>query len=225
MTFPFPFLMSMGAATDPHFSNVSLLLHGNASPIVDSSKYSRVPSAVNSVTISTVVFKFGGGSLLFPDPSDMLFSGSADLNPGADDFTLEFWIRFRSLKTNQIIWSGGVGNSGFFLLWMNGNTLKVSRQGISDVLTYNWVGREANSWYHIAVSRQSDMMRIFIDGAIMASETVTQNFPNGTNIVLGSYGGSGEYRLDAYIDDLRFTKGICRYVSSFTPPTSQLPDK
>jgi hypothetical protein len=77
-----------------------------------------------------------------------------------------------------------------------------------------------NNWYHLAVTRSSNTIRLFVNGTVEASNTVTSASMDSLvakPICLGrtGYGDSG---ANAFIDDLRITKGIARYTSNFTPP-------
>jgi hypothetical protein len=62
--------------TDPYFSNVSLLLHGDgangSTTIVDSSPSPKTVTAVGNAQISTAQSKFGGSSLAFDGSGDYL---------------------------------------------------------------------------------------------------------------------------------------------------------
>ena len=85
----------------------------------------------------------------------------------------------------------------------------------------------ANTWTHIAVSRNSGTWRGFVNGVQMGS-TTTQGTASITGTerfvgVLGTTGGGNAW--NGYIDDLRVTQGIGRYITNFTPPTSQLQDQ
>lgn len=75
---------------DPLEDSVSLLLHGDATPIVDSTK---IPKSVtnNNVTIREDNFKFGNGSLHFNNSSYLSLTHSDLAN---NPFTIEGWIYF-----------------------------------------------------------------------------------------------------------------------------------
>ena len=80
------------------------------------------------------------------------------------------------------------------------------------------------AWAHFAVSRQGGDFRMFINGNLTASATsVGLNInDSGGNVFIGR-SEPGNY-LNAYLNDFRITKGICRYSAPFTPPTSRFPD-
>jgi hypothetical protein len=99
--------------TDPYFSNVSLLLHGDgtngSTTIVDSSASPKTLTAFGNAQISTAQSKFGGSSIAFDGTGDYLsISSSNDLTLGTSDFTLETWARLATVSAqhNQIITTG-----------------------------------------------------------------------------------------------------------------------
>jgi hypothetical protein len=76
----------------------------------------------------------------------------------------------------------------------------------------------AGQWNHIAISRISGTNYLFVNGAVAG--TSTQTFPNQANYV--SIGAAPAYAFffNGYIDEVRISKGVARYYSAFTPPTT-----
>ena len=79
-------------------------------------------------------------------------------------------------------------------------------------------------WHHIAVVRNGSTWYLFRDGTEVHSDTdnspildISQPLDIGNSFDLGNavYG-----YMPGYIDELRFSKGIARWTSGFTPPTS-----
>ena len=81
-----------------------------------------------------------------------------------------------------------------------------------------------NTWYHIAVSRSGTTTRMFLDGVQTGSSwTDTTNYTAVDYVCVGNnypatIGWAG------YIDDVRITKGVARYTSTFTVPSSEFPN-
>ena len=211
---------------DPDFNNVSLLLHGDgtngSTTILDSSPSPKTVTAVGDAQISTAQNKFGGASIAFDGSGDYLtIPSTAAFEFGANDYTIEFWLKktlnslggFVDLGMNY----GGVG------IYQNGNFYV--RIASSDVFT---LPQPQNEWVHIALSRSGSSLRIFFNG-VQQGATVT----NSTNLInsfgtvaVGAFIFVGTYypTPQAYIDDLRITKGVARYTANFTPPTAAFPD-
>jgi hypothetical protein len=78
-----------------------------------------------------------------------------------------------------------------------------------------------NTWYNFAFVRLNNVIYSYIDGIQKASTACSRDWTQNTFWV-GATGGSSEPFL-GYIDDLRFTRGIARYTSNFTAPTSAFP--
>jgi hypothetical protein len=83
----------------------------------------------------------------------------------------------------------------------------------------------ANTWYHVAVSRINGSTRLFINGtqsgATYADSTSYLNASGRPWIGINAFNST--QGLNGYIDDLRVTKGVARYIANFTPPQVALP--
>lgn len=83
-------------------------------------------------------------------------------------------------------------------------------------------------WMHVALCRASNNWRIFVDG-VQSGVTVGSsiNLDNSASAILqsGSYNSTRNSSEGSafYYDSIRVTKGVGRYVSSFTPPVSAFP--
>jgi hypothetical protein len=81
-----------------------------------------------------------------------------------------------------------------------------------------------NVWTHIAVSVAAGAVKLFINGVLQTS-TVTTTLTTATSplgyLTIGQWNNQSNYT--GYIDDLRVTRGLARYTSTFTPPTTNLP--
>ena len=148
------------------------------------------------------------------------FSPTSALNAGTGDFTLEFWTLHLTSSTYQGYYYGGaVGSINFRRT--SSNTIELAHDGITSVLITSTT-IPANQWVHVAVTRNSGTVRIFINGVSGGSVTYTGNFNStGGTGTIGSITPS-IYNLNGYISNLRLITGTALYTANFTPPTAQL---
>lgn len=82
----------------------------------------------------------------------------------------------------------------------------------------------SNAWTHIAVTKEVNNLSVFIDGVLAGSGqySVTDTF-SLSDAAIGNLSQTsappGSTGLRGYLDNIRITKGICRYNSNFTPST------
>jgi hypothetical protein len=220
---------------DPHFANVSLLLHFTGSTgstsIVDSSPNAFSVTRNGSAQISTTQSRFGGSSLLLNGTSDsIVLPPSAAFNFGSGDFTIELWLRFASLSGGQRIAGGDLQSGGtfnwaiykaggsselLFLVGDGGSPWNMGSTTFGSVL--------ANQWYHVAIVRSGNAFTGYLDGVaggnFSSSGSVLTNNSNGAFFGFAT----GDY-FNGHLDEIRITKGVARYTSNFTPPTAAFPD-
>ena len=189
---------------------------------------------VGNAQVSTSVKKYGTGSISQPNSgtSDYLYiNNNQSLAFGTGDFTIEAWVNSANVSSaNQKGWlqlstvAGGFSgntNNGLWILFGNpsNGSIQVS---INNVDLFISAGISANTWNYITVVRQSGTIYVYLNGVSVATNTNTANL-TCTYLVTGYY--SSAYPIPGYIDDLRITKGLCRYPNgtTFTPPTAALP--
>ena len=82
---------------------------------------------------------------------------------------------------------------------------------------------QSRTWHHIAATRQSGTLRIFVDGTLAASTTgYNTNLTHNRPLALGyQYTTSTNY-FQGYMKDIRVVKGNAVYVSDFSVPTKSL---
>jgi hypothetical protein len=216
------------AEGDPYFSNVSLLLHGNgtngSTTIIDSSPSPKTVTAFGNAQISTAQSKFGGASLLFDGFGDYLLSTSSDFVLGAGDFTIEAFVYANTASSYRSIMgitSGGQGGMGFA---MNGTSeIVVTTPGISVDHTFA-ISVLTQTWFHVALTRAQGSLRLFVNGSQAGTTQDNSKNYNQNRLVVGVDVNLVGQAINAYIDELRITKGVARYTANFTPPDAQFPD-
>ena len=214
---------------DVHFPKVKLLLpfdgSNGATSTTDSSNSNNSVTFVGTAQLSTAQSKFGGSSLLLDGDSDYVYVANDDLDLGGVSFTIEFWVYLLggvgSLITFYSDYAGS--SSGMAIEKLADNTIKVNMTGDGADIT-GTTTLSTGQWYHIALSGDDGSYKLFLNGTQEGS-TFTGSSTNGTtNKYIGTFywsGLGGAVRLwNGYIEDFRITKGLARYTSNFTPPTS-----
>jgi hypothetical protein len=202
-------------------SNTSLLLNYTNAGILDNAEMNDLET-VGNAQISTSVKKYGTGSIALDGTDDRLnMPSSPNLAFGTGDFTLECWAYFTSVANFPTITDSRVNTSSTagFNLGLSG--AKVQLYTTSQLL----IGTSTistNTWYHIAVTRASGTLKIWLNGVQDATVSNSTNWSD-QSFVVGATPVPNNY-MTGNIDELRLTKGYCRYTSTFTPPTAAFPN-
>ena len=142
---------------------------------------------------------------------------SSDFTLGTGDFTIEFFVFFYTIAGVQkaIKQDTASGQTGFTVATGDG-TGKFTFGGVLSETTSDAV---ANKWYHIAITRNSGVFRIFRNGVQTDTNTSSVNFGSAAKLV---YGGSDDLPIKGLMSNLRLVQGTSLYDSNFTTPTSPL---
>ena len=223
------FKLTGATVGDVHFPKVKLLLpfdgSNGATSTTDSSNSNNSVTFVGTAQISTAQSKFGGSSLLLDGDSDYVYVANDDLDLGGVSFTIEFWAYLLngvgSLITFYSDYSGS--SSGMAIEKLADNTIKVNMTGDGADIT-GTTTLSTGQWYHIALSGDDGSYKLFLNGTQEGSTFTGSSTSGTTNKYIGTFywsGLGGAVRLwNGYIEDFRITKGLARYTSNFTPPTS-----
>lgn len=173
--------------------------------------------------------KYGVSSLTLNGTTAYGRLTSTKLNFGTGDFTIECWIDCQDQTTNYptIIATKTGWNSGSF-------SLRFDNTGQSGKFSIHWNGVgdpflasssfSFGTWRHVAVTRKSGVVRLFVDGNLEALgiSSASLNLAYDTSAYVGwsSWDGAQGY-FKGRVDDLRITK-VCRYVENFTPAQNPL---
>lgn len=220
---------------DVYFSSVSLLLPmdgaNGSTTFTDESNNSLTVTASGNAQISTAQSKFGGASAAFDGTGDYLqITHSAALAFASDDFTIEAWIYPNTATTSHLLFNGRDSNSVF----QGVNLYLTSTRQIGLLATTTGFSWQINSlsgagnvlslsdWSHVAVTRSGSLFSVWVNGVVSYDVTLSGSIvPANSYAFIG--GMPGVSSLDGYIDDLRITKGVARYISNFAPPSAPHP--
>jgi hypothetical protein len=167
-----------------------------------------------------------GGSVYYDASGDSLSTPvSVANNPqSGDDYTVEAWIYITVVGGVTSIYSG---NTVGYFAYRSAGRFEFVSSATELRLTYT---APLNRWCHVAVTRQSGTLRMFIDGAL-TSPTVASGSATGNTDTLvgastvyyfGSYTDSTSGPFGGYISNFRIVKGTAVYTAAFTPPTAPL---
>ena len=222
---------------ETNFNKVSLLLpfdgSDTATSTSDESDNSHTITFAGTAQLDTAQKKFGTASLLLDGDSDYIQVADHDsFDFDAGNFTAECWIRFAALGNNTIFshWANGTASSmSYYLTYFNSSgILRLGYYLGSNLDTsYSW-SPSTGTWYHIALERSGTTLKVYIDGtsviSVSASTTALRDSEDPFRVGVFNDASTGSPSLDWYfnghIDDLRITKGLARYGTNFTPPTS-----
>jgi hypothetical protein len=203
---------------DLYYNSCSLLMHFSGSngstTFIDNSPNNLTVTSNNGTAISTVQSKFGGASAFFDGTNDYLSTPNTVSNFGTDDFTIECW--FYRVSTNSILISNATGadNNYFAINADASNAVIQIRDNSSQAFAYG-PATTLNVWNHIAVTRNAGTVRVFVNGVSGTPVSITKSFTSRSTIIGGFLYTGFEGYFYGYIDELRITKGIARYTSSF----------
>jgi len=182
---------------------------------------------VGNAQISTAQSKFGGSSMYFDATDDRLVAAaSPNIALGTGDFTIELWVYSLDVSVSERgMFQTSDTAGGLKTTYTTGAVayFKASGEMAANVggtlYTTSGAGISQSSWTHIAVTRYSGAVNVWVNGISKASGTGNTANLSGQYICVGGY-YSTSYLLNGYINDFRITKGIARYTSNFTPPTT-----
>jgi hypothetical protein len=214
-------------------TNTALLLGMSNAAIFDNAILNNLET-VGSAQISTSVFKYGTGSVAVATAAAGYLQApdNAAFTLGSGDFTIEMWAYFTASTGFIAAQSDSAGNSVSFFMRNNAGALvsviRNAAQTVDVTATSSAGVFTTSTWYHVAFVRDGVTTRQYINGVQNGTGNATGfTVADSTgSLVIGTQAPGNTGGMSGYIDDFRFTKGICRYPSgtTFTPPTAAFPN-
>jgi hypothetical protein len=210
-------------------ANTKLLLHFDG----DVSTSAHVVTSNGNPQLNAATTKFDG-AMYFDGAGDYIsVPDHDDWNFGSGDFTVDFWVQPKTIQDgaqesiNYVSWGVGAWqNAGYQENWRISSHHASNEIFVvipSNEYGFSHTAWSTDTWYHVAMSRSGDTLRVFVDGQIIGTQDVAGvSIPTTSydiQIGKGHYGaGDGtDYYLDGYMDELRISKGIARWTTNFTP--------
>jgi hypothetical protein len=174
-----------------------------------------VKSGGSSAIIGSVEFSGTNDALVVPAGNDFAY--------GTGDFTIEAWIRPQGVNGGEskgIFTQTQAGND--YIVFKIDSTKEVKITISGTTVTGGTV--EVGSWSHVAVTRASNIVKVFVNGIASSGTSITTDLNDTTrNPTIGQYTHSfGSLKYVGFISNLRVIKGTALYTSNFIPPTRKL---
>ena len=168
--------------------------------------------------ISTAQFKFGESSMLL-NPTDgtadyVSVASTSEFEFGTGDFTVDFWIYRNRTGVTEFLYdmrTSATQVAPVLYITSSTNTINYFVNG-SDVIS-GVTTATVSTWHHVAISKQGNTTRLFVNGNLDGQYTDNNNYPQRPVTIGARYDGfSGFF---GYIDELRVSKGVSRFRSAF----------
>lgn len=194
--------------------------------------YTRTPKILTFSTgasISTEQFKSEPSSAKFRGngfDDSILIDNHQDFAFGTADFTLEGWYYFTASSIDTYFWEfRNAGTQAVPSIFLDSTGIKYYVSGAYKISTTTIP--TLNTWFHLAVSRTSGTTKMFYNGTQIGSVADTTNYviPTGSIYVSKWWGATNSGIMPGYIDEIRITKGLGRYTTSFTPQSNLINDQ
>jgi hypothetical protein len=214
---------------DPLWNSVALLmpLDGaqDSSVITDISNSPAVfTNTSNNILLKTNIVKYGSASAYIAGNGNAIATSSKFII-GTNNFTLELWA-YSSIANNA--------GKGIIHLRNANNTYAGIGIGVTSYGKWGCYAKGAeqvpvsgtptqNLWTHLAINRNNNILKFFINGVEALSTTDNTNYTMNT-LYFGNW-YSNAYGFTGYVDDVRLTIGSDRYgiTAPFVPPSAPHP--
>ena len=167
-----------------------------------------------------------GASVYFDGDDDLRTTGYT--GPiGTGDYTVECWAYITARNTSgawlfQLQNGHAPSNAHGIQVYYRNNSNQYKWAHLTNNGQHNTDTKSLlNIWHHVALTRASGTTKLFIDGALIDTQTSdTYDASSYDDITIGK--GYSNRALTGYISDFRVINGTALYTSAFTPPTAPL---
>ena len=173
--------------------------------------------------LDTAIKKFGSAALLLDGVGDYLsLPAQADFNFGTGDFTIEGqFYRSASASASFMFDFRTADNQAAPCLYIASTTSISYYVSGAARITAAAAFTNLNTWYHIAISRVSGNTRLFVNGSQVGSTWVdTTNYIESPVVIGARYNLTTGQFWTGSIDEVRISKGVGRYSTTFIAPTA-----
>ena len=188
--------------------------------------------AVNQSGKNYVAYLWGFGSSPtyagnFGTNKQLHFASNSNLQMSTGAFCIECFFKCTDFSTNPCIFdtrSSGSSSDGI-VLYIGTNGKPAIYNSGSGTLCGAGAALSTDTWYHVAVTRSSTTIRLYIDGNLHnGTGTLSNNNLADQVLKIGDIvGGDNTQTFTGQISNFRYTKGTLRYTNDkFGAPTAPL---
>ena len=209
-------------------SDTKLLIHSNTTngdtAFNDESASNHEIIKNGGITHSdAITAQFGTSSIYFDGTDDSLAlpADHADWDFGSGNFTIDAWVYV--IETGGMLISKyreGVDATFYIIINPTNWSTYFYTSGTDGYITAN-ITPDLNAWTHVAIVRDGDILKLYINGVEEASGSMTGALTHGTTsaLTIGSNDNTTPSQFHhGYLDEIRISKGIARWTANFTPP-------
>lgn len=173
----------------------------------------------------------GSGSIQFNGTSDFLqvgnlaAGGMSNLNFFNNDFTVETYFKVNVITDCVLYDQRPTGTNGAYLMIQSvSSKIQVYFNTATKIAGLTTI--IPGVWYHIAVTRRSGVMTLWVNGAAdqLPISDNTSFISGAYRPLIGMSGFSATAYFSGYMSNLRVQNGIALYTVPFTPPVTHLND-
>ena len=209
---------------------------------IDGSLTAKTVSAYGDANVVAGQSKFAGSVGSFDGAGDYLVVSPSPLDASPKIFTIEAWVYMDSIPANgwPIVSQSATGVASEQQLFVSGtnggaanqNKLRFSR-GVDATNAIDLIGATTlplNQWMHVALSCDGVTAKLFVNGNLDASAALTSGWVDTAQAfyvatTLNTSASQNQSFAKGKISDLRVTKGVTRYTSSFMSGPIELIDQ
>ena len=205
-----------------------VLLRGDAFAFVDSSTTPHGVTNAGAAVQDTVNKKFGAGALKFTGAATSYITLTGDIpdfDYTAGIFTIDVWRTAGTWANGETLYHHATDANNYFIIT---TTLSGSIPGIK-IYSKNATVEEHNTTFtlpttatsgvhHYALVENGNAYYLFMDGRLVGYlSSAFRLLAYSGNPTIGA-NNAGTARLNATFDEIRFSKGVARWVNDFDPP-------
>lgn len=172
--------------------------------------------------------KFGVSSAHLTGSKSIVCHANANTFQPAGDLTIDFWFYPTDNGGGGGLFGWGGDSTRWYLRYMTGNKLRMDKETLNPFSIESTNTFTVNAWNHVAVTRRSNTVRLFLNGVLAGSATDSSVwYCYKYQPVIGGiweWYGIRTHQTGHY-DEFRMNLTRARFPDEgFTPPTTAYPD-